>query len=139
METIRLGKSPPIIYNQTVAPLTRQTFASSLIDWPFYIDTVRIAFALNTARTLQVRVWISDVPAVANNVIPSGIGLFSGIGADDYVVGDGTEGELIVPIGRAFPGHKYVLCEGNNLDIFNHTLDVRINWHLERHEWTRVL
>lgn len=136
MTTI-LGRSAPVIFNDIVPPLTRMTLQSDLIDWPFEIDIVRVAFALNTGRTLEIRLWVADAGSVPNNVAPTGISVLAGRGASDYVVGDGAEGELVIPIGKRFPGRRYLLCDANNTDVFQHTIDVRADLQLDRHEWSR--
>ena len=116
---------PPVIFVQSIPANSRRVFVSNLITRPFFLETVRMAFALNCQRYLRVTPWVVDVDAVANDTRPTGINLFSTWGGQDYVVGSGDEGGLIIPIGRRFETGR-IAFEAYNTDAVNvHTLDVR--------------
>jgi len=126
--TALIRSIPPFIQLQTIAAATRQSFAGTVIMRPYWIEDIRVAWALNTQRLLQVSVWVSFDGAPANNVRPTGINLMSGYGARDYIVGDGLDGEFVLPVQRQFPAGTRLIAEGFNTDTPNtHTMNLRVS------------
>jgi len=123
----------PFITNQSIAASTISAFFSNQLTFPFYVSTVRVAFALNTQRLLQVRCVVTDSASFASVIPPPirhvpGIPLFAPQGGQDFIVGDGQEGEIVVPIHRSFPRGFRISVEGWNLDAgAAHTLDTRVD------------
>ena len=117
----------PAIFQETVPANTRRTYVSSRFSDPFTVKNIRPAFALNTQRNLRVTVWVTEQQAVADNERPTGLNLFADRGTRDYIVGDGAEGELNIPIRRNFPGGYRIAVEAENINPGNtHTLDVLV-------------
>lgn len=122
---------PPFAKTATVPVSSRRTYVSGRIDGPFVIDKIRIAFRFNTQNYLQVSAWVIGAPSVLDDTRPAGINLLSGLGGDDYIVGAGNEGEIVIPIGRRFDG-QYVAWEAYNTDTSNtHTLNARFDLYRE--------
>ena len=116
---------PVMMFQNSVPAVTRRTYVSNRIMVPFYLNEIRPAFALNTQRLLQLTFWIVAAGAWADGVRPAGINLLAGIGPQDYIVGDGAEGEKNIRVRRWFPPGLYFAVEANNTDPANaHTLDV---------------
>ena len=117
----------PAVFQESIPASTRKTFLSERFDTDFTIENIRPAFAINTQRNLQLTVWVTSEASVLDNVRPQGINLFGGRGTRDYLVGDGEEGELNVPIKRTFPGGFMIAIEANNTNGgSSHTLDVLV-------------
>jgi hypothetical protein len=98
---------------------------------PFFIVQFRPSFAMNTQRNLRLRFWIVDSDDFVTDPVQSGAGARGGYGTSlieglqDYIVGDGEEGEKNVPVNRWFPDGKRIAVDAHNLDATNaHTLDV---------------
>jgi len=122
----------PFTQNRTIAASTLQAFFSEPFTFNFQVGIIRIAFADNTQRFLRVRVVITDESSIAAVIPPPethvpGLSLLGSWGGQDYVVGDGPEGELNIPIFKEFPAGLRVAVEGYNTDgASTHTLDVRV-------------
>lgn len=118
---------PPFRKVATIAVSTRQSFVSRLIQERFFVEAFRVVYKPNTQNLLQVAPWIVDAESIANDERPSGINLVAGWGGTDYLVGNGLEGEMIIPIGRWFePGR--VCIEAYNADPTNtHTLNAHFD------------
>ena len=122
---------PPIPFQQSIPAATRAVYFSEKFNGELVVEKIRIAFELNTQRTMKIRAWITfdqttrtlTSPATALTV-NSGLPLMGVRGTQDYVVGDGQEGTITIPIGRKFPRGCYLAVDAENSDSTAHALDV---------------
>ena len=129
---MKLRPIAPATFQDSIAANTRSFIVTDRFRFPFFIVRFRPSFALNTQRNLRVRFWISETdPTLETDNTgvlaegPSGINLMGDYGVQDYIVGDGEEGEKDVPVNRWFPDGKRIIIDCHNLDSSNpHTLDV---------------
>lgn len=121
----------PVRANQ--GAVSRTAYFVDRIDVPFRIQTARIQFAANTQRTLRIALWCcpnnSTRPVTSisgGSTMPlEGVNLMTGGGgAATYQVGDGAEGEIIIPIHRDFGAFWYPAVDAYNTDGFSHTVNV---------------
>jgi len=99
------------------------------------IALARVTFALNTQRTLRIRLWACDSnttrPSASGATTPiletaptSGRNLLAGPGNVDYVVGDGEEGIREIALDVELQGGFYLCVDADNTDTSDHTMDV---------------
>ena len=129
---LQATQRPPARFHSTVAAATRTpSFSSERFIQPTRIEAVRVSFALNTQRTLRLRFWLAMSTSTrtttgSNQTVPTeGRNLLAGWGDVDYVVGDGQEGEIRIPLNVDHPGGFYLCVDADNQDGSNsHTVDV---------------
>jgi hypothetical protein len=119
--------APAVFYDGAIALSTRKNYLGLIYNKPFRVKALRVAFALNTQRLLQVSLlWVPGGSTPADNTIPSGVDLLGGQTSNNFVVGDGLDGEYVIPIDREFP-FGAVCISANNTDNANtHTLNARV-------------
>lgn len=107
------------------------SYLSDLYPFDFWIHQVRISFELNAQRLLQIRVYVTGSSGFNSGVPPtgiraSGIPIIGSRGGQAYVVGDGEEGEIVIPVNRPFPKGNRICFEGYNTDPSDvHSIDAR--------------
>lgn len=117
----------PFRKNTTVSNSKRQSFHSTRIGNPFTVKEIHFSFALNTQRLLQNSVWVCGSAETPDDQRPAGFNLLAGLGGEDYMVGDGQEGLIKIPINEKFNGGYYLVVESYNADPINsHTVDVTV-------------
>ena len=124
----------PVSFQNSIGADTRKILVSDRIPYDFHIVQIRPSFALNTQRLLRLRFFVvdeNDFPATspaAGAPGAAGINLMANRGAQDYIVGDGAEGEKDVPVGRTFERGKRVAVDCHNTDAsYAHTVDVLVD------------
>jgi len=112
----------------TVPLDSSRTYVSKRISTPFITKSFRVAFALNTNRTLQVSFYLSPDDQTPNG-IPNGISVFSPLGQVDYLAGDDEQKvlqhQIVAPSSGMFVKILAVNTDGNN-----HTLDAQVTIEL---------
>jgi len=131
---VNTGFRPPVRFSPSTAAVTRAAVFSARFTSTIEVIQCRIAFELNAQRVVKVRLWMTNgattqaVTAVAGVTsaghVPTGRNLLAGGGSIDYVVGDGQEGEITIPLGAV--GRDFNLCADiDNTDaVYAHVVDV---------------
>ena len=123
----------PASFQKTVSAATRSSYVGRQMEKPWRILDIRPAFAINTQRNLRLSFWVTDQSSIpdgdANGGRPTGVNLMAFEGdSEDYIVGDGEEGEKSIAVQRQFPEGLRPCVEAYNVDGSNaHTLDVIIS------------
>ena len=133
MNSDRLRAITPASFQSTISANTRTCSVTERFRHPFYVLRFRPSFALNTQRNLRIRFFITDEATFPDDTGSAargatGTNLLADYGVQDYIVGDGEEGEKDIPINRWFPDGKRICVDAHNLDASNpHTLDLGVD------------
>mgnify|MGYP005820371833 CR=1 FL=1 len=120
-------------FQSSVALNTRAVVFSSRIMRPTYLEVIRVSFAINTQRLLQLRFWAclsntTRVISTGRNMPSDGRNLMAHSGPQDYTVGDGQEGEILIQRRVLLPPGSFLAVDGDNTDLLNaHTIDVAMD------------
>lgn len=120
-------------FQDTVAANTRECFFTERFMRPILCETIRVSFAINTQRTLRIRMWATTGTTVhaidgTHDLPVAGRNLMNTTGPQDYTTGDGQEGEIIIARNVRLPGGSFLCVDADNTDVANaHTVDVAID------------
>lgn len=122
----RLLQTITVPFKGTCLANSEKTLVSERLTFPFRIEKIIVAFALNTNHTLQLIPFISWDPSTPSIGKPTGQSLFSPYGNVEYLSGDDEHEEhshqiLIKRMG------SYLKIYANNTDSFDHTIDAQIS------------
>ena len=106
----------------SVNPGAQNTLVSQRIARPFRLDDIRVHFALNTNKLLELRFFISPEPSAPTTTEPTGFNILDQAGQVPYLVGD--DDTKVVPI-QAFSktAPAWLKVHATNNDTFAHTID----------------
>jgi|GEM_PF-1930392 len=113
----------PFFY-EGIMPKKDKTLVSERLDFPYVITEVRVDFALETRKMLQIKVFVCSDDEVPSSGEPFGYNVFEDFSQAPYIVGDEP---LDVSVGFKVerPG-TWIKVYGKNLDTFPKTLDVKV-------------
>ncbi len=113
----------PFFY-ENLLPKDSKTLVSKRLDFPYTITKVRIDFARETRKKLQIKVFVSNDDEVPSSGEPHGYNVFHDFSQAEYVVGDEP---LEVDVGfKVKRQGTYIKVYGNNTDTFPKTIDVKV-------------
>jgi hypothetical protein len=115
-----------ISFFATVSASGNSTLVSQRISVPFVVHQVRASFALNTARTLKLRFFLSLDKSAPSALPLTGSNILADIGQVDYLVGDDDTKVLNTSFLSA-SGGAFVKVFAENTDVNDHTVDVQID------------
>ena len=114
----------------TVAAGSKKTLVSERINAPFITRRIVASFALNTARTLRLRFFISPDADNPTTTYPNGTNLLQLVGHVDYVVGDDEQKDVRFEVPEPLAG-KWLKVYAENTDTNLHTIDALIEFELQ--------
>ena len=113
----------------TVAANSKKTLVSERINAPFETRLIVASFALNTARTLRLRFFVSPDDDNPTTTYPNGVNLLQLVGQVDYLVGDNEQKRVRFEVPEPLSG-KWLKVYADNTDGTEHTIDAQIEIEL---------
>ena len=101
------------------------TLTSKRLNFFYITRKIVVAFALNTAHTLQIIPFLSFDPTTPPTGKPTGTELFSPYGQVAFLSGDDEHEEHIHELTVTRSG-TYLKIYAKNTDSFDHTIDAQI-------------
>ena len=120
-----MGQKLTLPFHGTVSALSEQVLVSNSIRFPFITRKIRIAFPPGANRLVRIKIFTSTDPSDPSSGEPLDNNLFAQHGQVDYFIGDDDERtfEHEVEIDTI---NNWLKVYANNLDGFDHTIDVII-------------
>jgi hypothetical protein len=120
---------PPANFISSTPASTRRFHMSERFQSKIYIEKVGFAFRNGAHDLMDLRFWISDKQAIADDSTTGpGASLLGGYGLQDHVSGN-HENKLWLPIEREMEAGRRLCVDADNTDSFAHKLDVTFIIH----------
>jgi len=119
---MELRRIPPVMFNKIlgIPASTRRFLFSDRFEVPLFVHAVTYSFRAGNLDTLELRFWMTQIQALADDAKPSGMPLLGTYGADDYVSGENMF-NFRIPIERSFPSGLRFMVDANNTDSNPHS------------------
>jgi len=111
-----------IIFNGNCVANSELTLASERINFGFRLVKFVASFAIGTAKTLRIKVFVSRSEYKPDTGEPGGVNILGLFGEDPYVVGDDEQKRLEFDIRYRDAGY-YMKVYADNKDNYDHTVD----------------